>query len=55
MLLLMIHDVSSMEYGKVEEIKASAEETERLKPKSLHNDGSEIAGKKDDYFLKACS
>ena len=27
---MMIHDVSSMEVGKVEEIKASAEETERL-------------------------
>ena len=27
---VMIHDVSSMEYGKVEEIKASAEETDRL-------------------------
>ena len=27
---VMIHDVSSMEKGKVEEIKASAEETDRL-------------------------
>ena len=30
---VMIHDVSSMEYGKVEEVKASAEETERLNQK----------------------
>ena len=30
---VMIHDVSSMEHGKVEEIKASAEETERLNQK----------------------
>ena len=27
---LMIHDVSSMKFGKVEEVKAGAEETERL-------------------------
>ena len=33
---VMIHDVSSMEYGKVEEIKASAEETERLNQKIYH-------------------
>ena len=33
---VMIHDVSSMDRGKVEEIKASAEETERLNKKIYH-------------------
>ena len=32
---VMIHDVSSMEIGKVEEIKASADETERLNQKFI--------------------
>ena len=48
---LMIHDVSSMEYGKVEEIKASAEETERLNQK-VYTMMARNCGKKDDYFLK---
>ncbi|MBK23551.1 MAG: hypothetical protein CME70_06050 [Halobacteriovorax sp.] len=48
---LMIHDVSSMEYGKVEEIKASAEETDRLN-KIVYKMMAENCGKKDDYFLK---
>lgn len=48
---LMIHDVSSMEYGKVEEIKASAEETERLNQK-IYTMMARNCGKKDDYFLK---
>ena len=39
---LMIHDVSSMEIGKVEEIKASAEETERLNQKDIFDDGREL-------------
>ena len=30
---LMIHDVSSMAWGKVEEVKVSAEETDRLNQK----------------------
>jgi ATP-dependent Clp protease protease subunit len=48
---LMIHDVSSMEYGKVEEIKASAEEAERLNQK-VYTMMARNCGKKDDYFLK---
>jgi ATP-dependent Clp protease, protease subunit len=48
---VMIHDVSSMEYGKVEEIKASAEETERLNQK-IYTMMARNCGKRDDYFLK---
>ena len=47
---VMIHDVSSMEYGKVEEIKASAEETERLNSKIYHI-MAENCGHHKDYFL----
>ena len=48
---VMIHDVSSMEHGKVEEIKASADETERLNQK-VYTMMARNCGKKDDYFLK---
>ena len=48
---VMIHDVSSMEHGKVEEIKASSEETERLNQK-VYTMMARNCGKKDDYFLK---
>ena len=48
---LMIHDVSSMEHGKVEEIKASAEEAERLNQK-VYTMMARNCGKKDDYFLR---
>jgi ATP-dependent Clp endopeptidase proteolytic subunit ClpP len=48
---VMIHDVSSWEYGKVEEIKASAEETDRLN-KKVYTFMAQNCGKKDDYFLK---
>jgi len=48
---VMIHDVSSMEHGKVEEIKASAEETERLNQK-IYTMMARNCGKRDDYFLK---
>ena len=48
---VMIHDVSSMDMGKVEEIKASAEETERLNQK-IYTMMARNCGKKDDYFLK---
>ena len=48
---IMIHDVSSMEIGKGEEIKASAEETERLNQK-VYTMMARNCGKKDDYFLK---
>ena len=47
---VMIHDVSSMEYGKVEEIKASAEETERLNQK-IYTMMAENCGHHKDYFL----
>jgi len=47
---LMIHDVSSMEWGKVEEMKASAKETNRLN-KKIYTMMARNCGKKDDYFL----
>jgi len=47
---VMIHDVSSMEYGKVEEIKASAEETERLNQK-IYTMMAQNCGHHKDYFL----
>lgn len=48
---LMIHDVSSHNWGKVEEVKASAEETERLN-QIVYKMMAQNCGKKDDYFLK---
>jgi len=48
---LMIHDVSSSEYGKVEEIKASAEETERLN-QIVYKMMAKNCGHSDDYFLE---
>jgi len=48
---VMIHDVSSMDRGKVEEIKASAEETERLNKKIYHM-MAENCGQHEDYFLE---
>jgi|TARA_R110000782_G_scaffold199492_1_gene288466 ATP-dependent Clp protease protease subunit len=47
---VMIHDVSSMGRGKVEEIKASAEETDRLNQK-IYTMMAENCGKHKDYFL----
>lgn len=47
---VMIHDVSSFEKGKVEEIKASAEETERLNVK-VYEMMALNCGKHKDYFL----
>lgn len=47
---VMIHDVSSMGWGKVEEIKASAEETNRLNTKIYHM-MAENCGHHKDYFL----
>ena len=47
---LMIHDVSSMGWGKVEEIKASAEETDRLNRK-IYTMMAENCGHHKDYFL----
>ena len=48
---VMIHDVSSMELGKIEEIKAGAKEAERLNDK-IYTMMARNCGKKDDYFLK---
>ena len=48
---IMIHDVSSMEWGKVEELKASAKEADRLNDK-IYTMMARNCGKKDDYFLK---
>ncbi len=47
---VMIHDVSSMEWGKVEEVKASAEETDRLNKKIYHM-MAENCGQDENYFL----
>ena len=48
---IMIHDVSSMAWGKVEEVKVSAEETDRLN-QIVYTMMARNCGKKDDYFLK---
>jgi ATP-dependent protease ClpP protease subunit len=48
---VMIHDVSSMDWGKVEELKASAAEADRLNDKIYHM-MARNCGKKDDYFMK---
>jgi len=47
---LMIHDVSSMKWGKVEEVKAGAEETERLNQK-VYRMMAKNCGQPEDYFL----
>jgi ATP-dependent Clp protease protease subunit len=47
---IMIHDVSSMEHGKVEELKASAEESERLNQK-IYSMMAENCGHHRNYFL----
>ena len=48
---LMIHDVSSMDMGKVEELKASAKEADRLN-KIVYEMMAQNCGKADDYFMK---
>ena len=48
---IMIHDVSSMQLGKVEEVKASAAESDRLNT-IVYKMMAENCGKKEDYFLK---
>ena len=48
---VMIHDVSSMDFGKVEELKAGAQEADRLNSK-IYTMMARNCGKKDDYFLK---
>ena len=47
---LMIHDVSSMKWGKVEEVKAGAEETERLNQK-VYQMMAKNCGQNRNYFL----
>jgi ATP-dependent Clp protease protease subunit len=47
---LMIHDVSSMSWGKVEEIKVSAEETDRLN-KKIYTMMAKNCGHHKNYFL----
>lgn len=48
---LMIHDVSSVELGKVEEVKAGAAEADRLNS-IVYKMMASNCGKKEDYFLK---
>jgi len=48
---VMIHDVSSGQLGKVDEVVASAKETERLN-EIVYKMMAQNCGKKDDYFLK---
>lgn len=48
---LMIHDVSSAAFGKVEEIKADAKEVDRLN-KKVYEMMARNCGKSSDYFLK---
>ena len=47
---VMIHDVSSMKHGKVEELKSSVEETERLN-KVVYKMMAKNCGKRPNYFL----
>ena len=48
---VMIHDVSSSQWGKVEEIKASAAETERLN-KKIYKMMAANCGHDEEFFLK---
>ena len=48
---MMIHDVSGAAFGKVEELKTNARESERLN-KKLYTMMARNCGKPDDYFLK---
>ncbi len=48
---MMIHDVSSYAFGKVEELKADAREAERLN-KKVYTMMARNCGKPDDYFTK---
>ena len=48
---LMIHDVSSAAWGKVEEVKASADESERLNEK-VYKMMARNCGHPDDFFIK---
>ena len=48
---VMIHDVSAGQSGKVEELKANAEESERLNQK-VYTMMARNIGKSDNYFVK---
>ena len=48
---IMIHDVSSRAFGKVEELKADASEADRLN-KKVFTMMARNCGKPDDFFLK---
>ncbi len=48
---VMIHDVSSMDFGKVEELKAGAQEADRLNT-IIYTMMARNCGKKDDHFMK---
>ena len=48
---VMIHDVSSGSWGKIEELKADVKEAERLDDK-IYTMMARNCGKKDDYFKK---
>lgn len=48
---LMIHDVSSMVWGKVEDLKADTAEAERLNQK-VYRMMATNCGKREDYFLE---
>ena len=48
---VMIHDVSAGQHGKVEELKANAEESERLN-KKVYTMMARNIGKSDNYFTK---
>ena len=48
---IMVHDVSSMNWGKVEDLKTSAEEADRLN-NLIMGYMSRQCGKKENYFIK---
>lgn len=48
---LMIHDVSSYAFGKIEDLKADAREADRLN-KKVYTMMARNCGKPDDYFTK---
>ena len=48
---LMIHDVSSMSWGKIEELKADTKEADRLN-NIVYKMMAQNCGKSDDYFKK---
>lgn len=48
---LMIHDVSSYAFGKIEELKSDVRESERLN-KKVYTMMARNCGKEDDYFTK---